>query len=197
MKSNAEPAPKSEKIANLCPLELGNRWVFDLKFGSIKSTVTYTVGKIEKAEGKTLARLESDTNGTTKGSEDLEVSETGVYRHTLDGVGINPPFCLIQYPFKEGASWTATKYSLNGKWVEAKASAGEPTEIEVPAGKFKVYPVTMETVRKNGMAVVSTWYFADGVGLVRQVEDFGDKKVQMELRRAKLKRFTPGGSDKK
>ena len=189
------PVPKSEMNRHLYPLELGNRWEFELKAGSLKWTLTYTIGKIEKVEGKTLARLESEIDGTIKGSEDLAVSETGVYRHRSDGVEIKPPVCLIRYPFKAGASWIATKYGLDGKLVEVKASAGEPTEIEVPAGKFRAYPVTLEAVQKNGMTVVSTYYFADGIGIVRQVDDYGDKQVQMELKRFTLKQFTPGGKD--
>jgi eukaryotic-like serine/threonine-protein kinase len=193
------PATKSDKISNLYPLELGNCWDYEVKAGPLRWTSTYTVDRIESVDGKTVARLEHD--GKIKTSDHWSVNETGVYRHRNDGVEFDPPVCFVQYPFKAGASWTA-KYKLGARtdeakrMVDVKASAGDPVEIEVPAGKFKAFPVTLEAVQ-NGTTAISTYYFAEGVGIVRQVEDSGDMKVQKELKRAKLKRFTPGGSDKK
>jgi hypothetical protein len=184
------PTAKPNRNLNLYPLQSGNRWEFEMESAGAKTTMTYTITKVENVEGKYLAQIDGDVDGTTAGTEHLAISETGVFRHRFNGVEVDPPVRIIPYPFKPGASWTV-KTKLGTETVEIKGVAGEPTEVDVPAGKFKAYPVTLE-LNVNDTPITSTYHFAENIGIVSQTIVIGEMTVRM-----RLKKFTPGDAGKK
>jgi hypothetical protein len=186
------PAPKTSKAPDMYPLQLGNRWEFEAEIGGEKKSVVYTIDKIEKVDGKSLARMTGKLDGVAVAStEHLAVSESGVFRHRSDGVEADPPILLVPHPFKPGATWKS-KTKVGAETWEITGSTGEPTEVETPAGKFKAFPVTLE-VNQNGMNINSTYYFAENVGIVSQTMMVGDTTIL----RMQLKKFTRGDKPKR
>lgn len=187
----APPAKPPAKALNLYPLQAGNKWEYEVEVGGQTQTATMHVAKVEKVDGKELARLEAEVAGAPAGTtEHLAANEKGVFRHRFNGAEIDPPVCLIQYPFKAGTTWE-TKMAFGALNLEVKASAGDPTTVEVPAGKFKAYPVQLET-EQGGVKIQTTYYFAEDVGVVSQTFQVGETTVRLQL-----KKFTPGGKDGK
>ena len=53
-------------------------------------------------------------------------------------------------------------------------------QVEVPFGKFAAAKVCIAT-SENGMPITSTYWFAPGVGNVKQVMRFGKREMAFEL----------------
>ena len=64
--------------------------------------------KTETIDGKALAVMESVVNGMVVATEHLASTSKGVYRHRANGVEVDPPLCIIKYPFKEDEEWKAS-----------------------------------------------------------------------------------------
>ncbi len=56
--------------------------------------------------------------------------------------------------------------------------------VKVPAGEFKkVVTVTSKDLKANGVPLNITYYFAEKVGMVKQVVELSGQKVIIELER--------------
>ena len=64
-----------------------------------------------------------------------------------------------------------------------ECTVGKEEELTTPAGKFAAFPITRKYVQPN-IRNETTYYYGDGVGLVRQTT--AGRHVQ------ELKAFTPG-----
>jgi hypothetical protein len=192
--SAAAPAkrPGTPKAIDLCPLRVGNTWEFEMELGNATSTFTTHMVKVEKFDGEQLFESVREIDGRASGAAQiLSANEKGLFRHRTNGQEVTPPLCMIKYPFKPGDKWTS-KVRVGDRETEISAAAGEPTEVEVPAGKFIAYPVTM-VEEQNGANQQTTYWYAADVGCVLQIGT-RDGKPWYTYR---LKKFTPAAKDDK
>jgi hypothetical protein len=181
----AAPGPRpvtaadKEAPPDYYPLKVGTKWHYRVKTDDAEAKqMINRIAKIEKIDGKLLALLETVADDKVVATEHLSTTAKGVFRHRFNEMEISPPLCLLKYPVKKGESWESeTKFGDTKAKVTCRAGT---EEIEVPAGKYKTVTVLVETL-VDDTKISSTYWFAAGIGVVKQTADVGGKKLKMEL----------------
>lgn len=167
----AQPKP------NLYPLAEGNKWEFRVETGGRKIDATTEIIKSEVKAGKRLFTLESRIGPVTS-REELSADGQGVYRHSFNGVTLDMPLMILQYPPRPG-TWTG-KTKADGMDLSFTMTMRAVAEVKVPAGTYKAVPVDL-VGNVAGQKLTGTTWYADGVGVVKQSVTLGATEIQMEL----------------
>jgi hypothetical protein len=179
--SSAAPIKETDKDAkapDYYPLKAGSKWQYQVEANGNKVTIVSQVAKIEKIDDVSLARVEASTDGKVLVTEHLRSTDKGVFRHRYNGVEVSPPVCVLRYPIKKDDAWEQ-EVKIGEEKMTLSCKVGND-EVEVPAGKFKA--VTVQAIGKTGDKVFTTTYwFAEGVGIVKQVADFGGLTMTIQL----------------
>jgi hypothetical protein len=169
---------RDEMALHYYPLRVGNKWhnrVGDNTF------CTLVVKRFEKVGGQTCARLEMlDPKGQTLATEHIVVKPDGVYRVAFEGNVAEPPVKFLQLPAHAGERWEV------GSAIGGEKLAGEFRSGRQPVGLGnKVYDCATAagTVDANGTQVEFTYYFARGVGMIRQEVHIAGQKIVLNLER--------------
>ena len=175
--ATSAPAPPQPK-ANYYPLKVGTKWTFKGEASGKAFEISNRVVEEETINGVKMARIETEIGGRTVTSEHVGVTDKGIFRYRYNGVKTDPPLCLLKFPVKESDRWQneITSGTDTAKLTTEVGSA----EVTVAAGTFKTVRVRMEG--KVGTRDMSTTYwFADGYGIVRQEAEFNGIKMSLEL----------------
>jgi hypothetical protein len=183
------------------PLQVGTTWHY--RAGDGKFTIR--VVKHEKVGDKLCALLETRRDGKVVGSEHLTVAVDGVYRLDLTAMlpqhdpndksktleqpatqALTPPILVLKLPPKKDAKWKISSKSA-GQTYRGELQMQE-AEVTVPAGKYKTFRVASQDLEISSLKTTITTDFAEGVGMVRQVVEVGDAKVEIVL-----EKFEAGG----
>jgi len=164
------------------PLNVNDKWTYDVKAGDKELVVSASVAKIEKIDDKELARIDSEINGKVATTEHLTSNDTGVYRARYNGVDFDPPVQILRYPIKEGETWDGETKAGSETFKYTVRVAKAKDEVEVPAGKFETVKVEIKLVQ-NKQSVDSIYWFADGVGIVKQEASIQNTKLTLELQK--------------
>jgi hypothetical protein len=187
--------------ASYYPLNVGTTW----HYRSGESKFTIRVVRHEKVGETLCAVLETKRDGKVVGSEHLAVTGDGVYRHTLTvqrsqadpndktktvkvpvQQTLKPPMLVLKLPPKVGESWKVDS-KADGKTFRGGFQVGEQ-EITVPAGTYKTIRIASQDLEVNALKPRITTFFAANVGMVKQIIEVGDAKIEIEL-----EKFEPGG----
>jgi hypothetical protein len=182
------PSPAQEVMASTSyfPLRVGTSWDYHVN----SNLYTLRVTKHERIKddknniNALCARVEMLVAGKPVTVEHLRVTRDGVYRVALDGKVNHPPVQILKLPPTKGTSWKVES-TLNAGTSESKFT-GEFTigREDVTIGE-KTYPncikVTGNDLQVAGSKVSAVYYFAEGVGLVKQKLDFEGQKMILEL----------------
>jgi hypothetical protein len=184
------------------PLQVGTTW----HYRSGDSKFTIRVARHEKVGDALCALLETKRDGKVVGSEHLAVAADGVYRHDLTypqlqshpndktkstkvpvSQRLNPPILVLKLPPKQGDSWKVDSKG-DGTIIRGGFQAAEQ-EITVNAGTYKkAFRVVSRDLEINSLKPTITTFFAEGVGMVKQIIEMGDAKIEIEL-----EKFEAGG----
>ncbi len=165
------------------PLQKGTTWTY--KIGD-KSFIM-KVADHEKIGGVLCARVEMIVDGKVQTFEHLSVAEDGIYRYSIGGTKLDVPVCILKLPPKKGDSWMIDAKGP-GETLKGTVTAGEAAEVKVPAGVYmKVVTSTCTDLDANGLKCGFTYYFAEGVGIIKQQVQVGNDKTVFEL-----EKFEPG-----
>ncbi len=178
MAQDAKTLGKSEYF----PLAVGTSWEYKTSEGKVVSQIV----KHEEIGGVMCARLEATTTDNKKTSEYLRITNDGVYRVQANDQNITPPLRFLKLPLKSGDKWQVESKVL-GKTLKGEfvVSTGE---VNVPAGKYSdVIICKADDFTVDGQNLSHTYYFAKGVGIVKQVIKFAGQEITLEL-----EKFTPG-----
>jgi len=169
------------------PLELNTVWEYKTTSGKAEtsSKITTTVVKHEEIGGVMCARLEARLANKKTSSEYVRVTDKGVYRHQASEQGISPPLLFLKLPFKEGDKWDVESKTL-GLAVKGTFTVSRGA-VKVPAGEYKDVIICRSNNFKIADKEISlTYWFAKGVGIVKQEVKFGGEEMVLEL-----EKFTP------
>jgi hypothetical protein len=124
--------------------------------------------------------MEATAGGQLTATEYVTVKADGVYRvKGTKGEMVTPPFPFLKLPPKKGETWMiaskADKIEIKGKGV-----IDDEKEIQVPAGKYKAWVVSND-LDVGPLHVATTYYFASGVGMIKQVAKLQGMEVGFEL----------------
>lgn len=178
-----QPAGKTPGTSEYFPLELGTTWEYQTSEGK----VTTEIVKHEEIGRQMCARLEATTADNKKTSEYLRATKDGVYRHQASDQNISPPLRFLKLPFKDGDSWEIESKVL-GKTLKGTFKVTMADEVTVLGKTYKnVIVCTSDDFTVDGQKLTHTYYFAKGIGIVKQVVNFAGQEIKLEL-----EKFTPG-----
>jgi hypothetical protein len=171
------------------PLAVGTTWTY--KAGP--EHYEMRVSKHEKVGNTLTARVEMVKNGKVTAVEHIGLTDKGVCRFDLALMKGDepqtetpvPPVLLIKVAPKKGDTFTVDSNSGN-KTYKGTFKIDEES-VTVPANTYKSMRVTSKDLQADGLnPTVSSWY-AEGVGMVKQVISEGGQTITIEL-----EKFTAG-----
>jgi hypothetical protein len=162
------------------PLEIGSEWRYEFN----EKTVVARVTKQEKMGGHAAGKVDSFIDGKLISSEHIAVTKEGVYRVAYDGAVPTQPVMILKLPPKDGEVW-AVETEISGSKIEGSARC-DLEKVTVPAGEFDAYRVrgTYAVTAPDGKVSNPefTFWFADGIGVVRLGTKAGDTDVILNLK---------------
>jgi hypothetical protein len=163
------------------PIQVGATWQY--KVG--ENRFVLKIAKIEKVGKVDAARVEMMVAGKTTSFEHVGVTADAVLRYTFEGKTIDPPLPFLKLPPKAGQTWKVES-KVDGQAMKGTLKAGTE-EVKVPAGTYKAVTVSGQDMEVNGVKLNMTCYYAEKVGMVKQVLEMGKHKVVIEL-----EKYEPG-----
>jgi len=157
------------------PLKVGSTWHY--RAGENKFLLR--VARHEMVAGVMTARVELVVDGKVQSFEHIGASKEGLFRYSFDSKELKPPVRFLQIPPSKGASWKVdSKY--NNETLTGTFTLGE-AEATVPAGTYKTVTSTGKDLDANGTKVDVTYFFAENLGMVKQIIEIAGQKVVIEL----------------
>jgi hypothetical protein len=158
---------------------VGTTWVYQAPNGDF----TVKVVAHETLNGSLCARREYTQNGKVMMTDHVR-PEGGVFRkHAFNGGLYVPPIPLVYESQESPFHWKYVSTSGKAK-LDGEQSEGGP--IQSPLGKYdRTTHVILRGSDPSGEQVTESWY-AEGVGLVRELTKLPSGEVLLEL-----KSFTP------
>lgn len=158
------------------PVAVGATWTY--RAGDNRFQIK--VAEIKEVGGVTRAKLDLVVNDKVLSHEHVGVAKDGVYRYTFEGKEAKPPIKFLELPVKKGASWSVDS-KVDGQALTGTFKCGEE-DVKVPAGEYKkAVTITGKDIKANGVPLSITYYFAEKVGMVKQVVELAGQKVAIEL----------------
>lgn len=171
------PAAFAQDV-NYYPLKDGSAWRYKLSANGRVLEVTNRLAKIEDVGGEKLATIETIINDAVQATEQVSSTAKGVFRHNFSGMDVVPKLPLVRLPLKDGDAWE-TDITIGTEKAKIQCKLGKD-KVTVPAGKYDAITVQVET-EQGGQKVSSKYWFAPGVGPVKQTIKLGGIDAVMEL----------------
>ena len=163
---------------NYWPFQNGNQWKMSLVLSSgQKIDLTITAGDVHREHGYLLATLSYLVNGKVSEVEVYKSDSSGI-RRIQGGPGgnskFNPPMLLIKYPLKNGSSWNWDGKANIGTLIatyHAHFQVTGPFVMKTPAGAFHVMRIHSDlncSIGKTNQTIPNDYWFANGIGLIKQ-----------------------------
>lgn len=169
--------PKPTKSDSYYPDEKGKSW----EYKTSGATLTIRVVGREKIGEHDCAKIETLISGRVVGNEHVAVKPDGVYRCAIGGKAIEPPVLFLRLPPKDGAEWEV-KSKLLGQTIEGKM---QQTEQDVTVNnkfyKKAIVVKTDGTIQAGEQKVAFAYYFAKGVGMIKQEVTVGKTTSTLEV----------------
>ena len=168
------------------PLAVGTSWEY--KAGDSKYTLRVT--KHEKVGDTPCARVEMIVKEKDKDKavsfEHVAVAKDGVSRYSFEGKEAKPPVLFLKLPPKKDETWKVDS-KVGGESVKGTFKNTGEEDVKVPAGSYKAVVVASQDLEANGVKMSVTYYFAEKVGMVKQVVEVSGQKIIIEL-----EKYDPG-----
>ncbi|HEX8708158.1 MAG TPA: hypothetical protein VF723_07955 [Pyrinomonadaceae bacterium] len=190
----AAPATPAAKTPDYFPLRVGDWWKyrstpvseekseFIVKVlstekqpdGTTRYLLEKTTGDVAKEQGVAIHTLYSKTDGWVLMHKDFYVGNESL------SIEYTPGRQYLRNPLVAGAKWEwAGKGMQDQSLSESSEVVGFET-VEVPAGKFKAMKIVSK-VLAGGIKTTKTFWYADGVGLVKSMTEAGAISYGSEL----------------
>lgn len=179
----AQDKPKLEKKTSYFPLDEGSSWTYTVQG---KTVVTKVVG-FEKVGEDVCAKLETRNGKDLVATEYFTVKDDGVYRCQFADKKVTPPVAILKLPVKNNDTWKF-KSKVGDQETEGGFTVGESKGLKIGKMTYDAITVTSKDLKIDNQPVTTTYYFADKVGLVKQVVDIAGSKVELELEKFEEKK---------
>jgi hypothetical protein len=179
-----EPPPERIHVPDspYYPLKVGNAWHYKGKDGQM----TQRVVRHEKVGARACALIETSRDKQVIMREHVHVTDDGLYRLSVEGRKLSRPLRILKLPPRPGEQWEAT-FQLGTTQGKGLYRMGEE-EVVVPAGRYKAVTLTGEITEDGLRAAAFTYWFAEGVGIVKQSIRSGEQRKVYELEKFDLKK---------
>jgi len=174
---------KGKEAPDYYPLQVGNQWNYKLDVNGKEIAMITRIAKIETIKDQPYARLEAEVMGKVTATEHLRKTDKGVIRLRTNTIEADPPLLLIKTPLKAGDKWGG-EFTADGKQAKYETRVSEEM-VKVPAGRFKTMKVAIR-LQEGGTVVNTTYWFAAGIGFVKQTVEAPSLNISIELEKYKL-----------
>jgi hypothetical protein len=164
--------------ADYCPLKEGNMWTYTLSNGQqmiTRVTGFANVGTVRCAIVETTVGGQISREYMAMDAEGLKTYKAQVQDQN---VRYDPPMLRVKLPYKRNDTWTVTINQL-GAPVKTTFESTGPEKIQTPAGIFDCVKVHSKAIGPR--PILSTIYYADGIGPVRQTVETGGQSLTILL----------------
>lgn len=192
----AAPGLQASGKQSLWPFAKGSSWVLATKIGAQNVDTTVTVKSVTQSGSSSTAVLEYFAQGIAQQMETYKWDAKGLWRLSSgpnSSNKINPPFPVISLPLKAGKKWSfeGTITQPRGA-VDATATmtASGPETVRTPAGSFQAWKIHVDLAagpKGQQMKVANDYWFAAGVGMVKQEASVMGTQVVGFLKSYRLK----------
>lgn len=177
-------AVQDAKTPNMFPLVKGGLWEFEVNVNGMTISVQQEMTDVTKKGDTTHATLSTKANGQDI-TEEISVDEKGIYRHSFNNIKLDKPMLAFKFPVQP-QKWSES-INVQGMDLDVKLEMKAAEDVTVPAGTYKkVIPVEI-ALTIQGQEILATNYYAENVGIIKQVADLAGTKITSEL-----KKHTPG-----
>jgi hypothetical protein len=177
--AGCQPATRPERVSLLdspyYPLGVSTTWIFR---GPDHQRVM-RVARHEVVDGTPCAFVETLRDDKVIEDNDVCVKSDGIYLLTADGEKLSAPLPILKLPPRKGATWRVN-FNKGGKRSQGVYVMGEE-DVEVPAGKYRALTLNGEIREGTVRTLAFTYWFARGVGMVKQSLRTGDRQTVYEL----------------
>ncbi|QDU23460.1 hypothetical protein ETAA1_54600 [Urbifossiella limnaea] len=170
----AAPIPDAARPFTL-PHTIGTKWTYRVKGSDEKLTMVVTDIVSDKEHGNLVTVSYRSTKGEPGIWEIVSLDGRQLLVHQQGPFECVPPIPWIRTPYLQHDKWVV-QYTLSTSSSSFDYAAqfvqGPVARVEVPAGKFEA--VRVHAIREGfGRGARTRWY-ANGVGVVKEVEKGGD-----------------------
>lgn len=186
----------AQASADYWPMKLGSTWKVSITAGDKKSSESVSVTKVKSINGEHEATIEYSLGGNVVMVEVYRRTASGLFRLKAGSGGagaISPPFPQLLYPLKSGKKWSwKGSIDVAGTKIPAESvlTVDGPTAVKTPAGTFRALHIHSELVitvqGQPPRNVPNDYWFADGVGMVKQRLPTGSQVIEGVLESYKL-----------
>ena len=186
-----------KSAADYWPMKVGNFWKFVIINNGERGYGTMKVTRVTKDAEGVIATITQTLEQSAGFTEKYRVSKQGIYRVATGAnasIRLEPALPILKFPFKIGDEWDwSGKMTVAGQDSEAMGhvTVSGPETIKTPAGTYKAIKIHfLMTLDINGekMELPTDYYLSPGVGLVRQIAQFGEMHIDGKLVRVKIKK---------
>jgi hypothetical protein len=166
------------------PTKKGTKWTY--KAGN--ETIVVEIKDLKKFDANDQVELETRVGGVVVGTEHVFIKSdskgddkpNGLYRVAVANTGLNPGLLFLKLPPRKGQSWVVNS-KLGSEEVSGKFTSGEEKGVKVPAGTYDTITVSAPDLLAQGKKMSLAYFFAENVGLVKQVAKYEGVEVVLEL----------------
>lgn len=165
----AAPVPKVKK-AEPFPYAKGTKWEY-VHDGDEKNVWVEEVVECDEKDGVVTFKVDITPNRGAKRWEKYRLKAGELVLTATQNTEYDPPMLIGKAGMKDGDEWESSYGYKGGGGFEASIeqvlTVGKAEEIATPMGKLTATPVT-RAAKGQGANGATTFWFADGYGMVRQ-----------------------------
>lgn len=171
------PAGRAVKVqpSPYYPLEVGTEWVFR---GPDHQRILRAV-KYETINDIPCTLVETLRDDHVVAREHIFATPDGIYGLTSEGRTLSQPLPILKLPPRPGLTWTVDFKKAGGTYRGVYLVGAET--VEVPFGRFQAVTLQGELTRGGIRQVSFLYWFAENVGLVKQVIRLPKETLTYEL----------------
>ncbi|HWL07556.1 MAG TPA: hypothetical protein VNQ76_04065 [Planctomicrobium sp.] len=158
------------------PMAIGSRWTYDA--GPV--TVVEEIVGIDDINGEQCLRVTTQVNGKVLSFEHHAVRPDGIYRVTIGGEPVVPPLRFFRFSPRDGEQWEV-KSKVGDVDVSGQFKAGKAT-VTTPTGRYQTKTAQGTGFQSPSGEMNFTYFYAPGIGKVKQVIMVGEKGSQLVLK---------------
>jgi hypothetical protein len=192
--SIAAQKTKATAAPDYFPLRVGDSWKYRSTVSDAEATVTVVSAEkqadgtmrylLEKVAGVKIDNWYSRTNGWVLMHREAYPEHEGLE------MKYQPAKQYLKIPLVAGATWNWKGKSTTQNEMSESYQVIGPEMVEVPAGKFRAMKIVGKVSEASAMLTKTYWY-VDGVGLIKYTTEAGPTKYGFELIDYSFKKAMP------
>lgn len=157
------------------PTAVGTRWLYSSGTVAVEERIL----SVDDVDGEKCLRVGTFVNSMPLAYEHIAVRKDGLYRVTIGGEKVVPPVCFLKISGGSSEKWKIQS-KVGEEPVVGDFVAGK-TLVNVPAGRYTAVTSKGTNFKVPNGELEFTYYYAPGVGKVKQLVKLGENSTELLL----------------